>query len=314
MPLCHSGVFRFQKTAGYGVLNYDSEKHDEIRRSLRLFLNQLETQKYIVGGVELTLAAGKAAARPEKLPESMRAAQEAVAERIVEGTGRLYESVMTASGIDSKKLLDKYGKYIDRAIDTLNAEAADEALSELTGETAQAHGIRGYELLDMALSAGRIFVMRLYMKDEPEAIQSFEERCGLCGSADKLVGCLRDFQRQQINAVREQRENEAIRPIRIAKQYIYNHSHEPITLEDVCAATGFSSSYFSTIFKKETGEGFAKYLTRVRIERAKDLLQNTSLPIAEICIQIGYSDIKHFTSTFKKITDLNPGQYRKLFG
>lgn len=77
---------------------------------------------------------------------------------------------------------------------------------------------------------------------------------------------------------------------------------------------GFTPSYFSALFKKETGEGFAKYLTRVRMERAKELLQRTNLPVAEICVQVGYSDVKHFTQNFKKETNLNPGQYRKLYG
>ena len=82
----------------------------------------------------------------------------------------------------------------------------------------------------------------------------------------------------------------------------------------MAAATGFSVSYFSALFKKETGEGFAKYLTRVRMERAKELLQETNLPVAEICSQVGYSDLKHFNQTFKKVTSLSPGQYRKLYG
>ena len=100
----------------------------------------------------------------------------------------------------------------------------------------------------------------------------------------------------------------------MAKQYVQSHYSQNITLEDVCAATGFSVSYFSALFKKETGEGFAKYLTRVRMERAKELLQETNLSVAEICTRVGYGDLKHFNQTFKKVTNLSPGQYRKLYG
>ena len=106
----------------------------------------------------------------------------------------------------------------------------------------------------------------------------------------------------------------ATRPIRVARQYVQQHYHEPITLEQVCEATGFSVSYFSALFKKETGEGFVKYLTRVRISHAKELLQQTNLPVAEICARVGYNDIKHFTQMFKKETNLSPAQYRKLYG
>ena len=50
-----------------------------------------------------------------------------------------------------------------------------------------------------------------------------------------------------------ERQNEASRPIRMAKQYVMQHFQDPITLEEVCEAAGFSASYFSSLFKKETG-------------------------------------------------------------
>ena len=95
---------------------------------------------------------------------------------------------------------------------------------------------------------------------------------------------------------------------------MWEHYSQSITLEDVCAATGFSVSYFSALFKKESGEGFSKYLTGVRMEHAKELLQESSLPVTEVCARVGYSDLKHFTQTFKKYTSLSPAQYRKLYG
>jgi two-component system response regulator YesN len=166
----------------------------------------------------------------------------------------------------------------------------------------------------MCLTAGKMFAMRLSINEDDGFLREYEERCALTSSAKKLFDCLRDFQRERIGHVRDKLESEAIRPIRIAKQYIMAHFSQPITLDDVCAATGFSASYFSTMFKKETGEGFSKYLTRVRIDRAKELLVDTGLSISEICGLVGYSDLKHFTGTFKKMTSLNPGQYRKLYG
>lgn len=108
-----------------------------------------------------------------------------------------------------------------------------------------------------------------------------------------------------------QQQNASPRPIRLAKQYVFEHYQEPITLEKVCEVIGFSVSYFSSIFKKETGENFIRFLTRTRIERAKELLVQTNLPISEICTSVGYSDLKYFTQTFKRETDLTPGQYRK---
>lgn len=313
-PLLITGVFQFYGSAGYGILNFETQKSDTIRRTLRQCLNQLEAQKFSFISVEFSLAIGKAVDTAEKLPNSIREVQSTITERIVEGTGRLLETSPLPSQINLRKLLDKYKRITDHVADTLSTEEADAVAEELRVEVSRIPDVRGYELLGLILAAGKMFAIQLNMREDSGITGEFEARCELCSSADKLFICLRDFQRQQISSVRDQRESEAIRPIRIAKEYVHQHFKEQITLEDVCSAIGFSASYFSTIFKRESGEGFSKYLTRVRIERAKALLQDTNLSVVEICQEVGYSDLKHFTSTFKKMTSLNPGQYRKLYG
>ena len=109
-------------------------------------------------------------------------------------------------------------------------------------------------------------------------------------------------------------EADTVRPIRMAKQYIQNHYSEPITQEEVSGAVGLSAAYFSVLFKKVEGEGFAKYLIGVRMEQAKILLRETNIPVSKICQQVGYNDLKHFTHTFEKTTGVKPTVYRKMYG
>ncbi|WMJ84702.1 response regulator transcription factor [Oscillospiraceae bacterium LTW-04] len=313
-PLYTSGLLQFYRSTGYGVLHFEPHQKSAIRRVLRDCLNQLVAQQFFFGSVDFSLAIGKAVQSSLELPQSMRSAQLAICERLVEGTGRLLESAPSPSPLRMRQILDKYNHGIERAVDALSADEADKVAEELRRSVAQTPNIRGYELLELVLSAGRMFAVRLHLNDQSDPVKKFAEQCELCGSGEQLFDRLRRFQRRQLEQLWEQQENEAIRPIRIAKQYIQQHYNEPISLEDVCSATGFSVSYFSTMFKKETGEGFSKYLARIRIEQAKSLLQDTGLPIAEVCDRVGYNDLKHFTTTFKKVTSLNPGQYRKLYG
>ena len=174
--------------------------------------------------------------------------------------------------------------------------------------------ICGGEILELVLSAGRLFIARTALSNVEEIQQEFVNGCSQCRTAGELFGQLARIQERLLSEARELRSSEAARPIRIAKQYVMQHFDEPITLETVCEDIGFSVNYFSMLFKRETGEGFAKYLTRVRIEEAKTLLRETGIPIAEICEKVGYSDRKHFTHTFHKATGLNPVEYRKLYG
>jgi len=310
-PLCESNLFQSYISAWYGILSYKAEKQPQIRRALRECLNQLEAHRF--GGVEFSLAIGKAVGCAEELPDSVLDAQIAIAERLIEGTGRLLETSKEKPHQDSKKLMEKYTKAIERVADMLSDEDAEHTVSEISDEIHN-NGLRSYELYNLVITAGRKFVLQLNLDEDTVVIREFEERCELCGSAGKLLDCLRSFLKEQINSARSRLESVAIRPIRIAQQYVIQHFNEPITLDDICTATGFSVSYFSKLFKKETGEGFSKYLVRVRIDRAKELLRETNTSVAEVCEMVGYSDIKHFTGTFKKMTNLNPGQYRKLYG
>lgn len=117
-----------------------------------------------------------------------------------------------------------------------------------------------------------------------------------------------------IEKCKREREERPIKPIRVAQDYIDNHFYEKITLNDVSGIAGFNPSYFSVIFKKETGKSFIDYLTDTRIEYAKKLLIETDSDIFDVAENAGYSDIKYFSLLFKKYTGLSPADFRRMFG
>lgn len=97
-----------------------------------------------------------------------------------------------------------------------------------------------------------------------------------------------------------------------AKIFIDNHFTNPnLMLNDVADSVNLSPSHFSTVFSSEIGESFKDYLTRVRIERAKELLRTTNLKCSEIAYQSGYNDPHYFSHVFKKNTGLPPQQFRR---
>lgn len=104
------------------------------------------------------------------------------------------------------------------------------------------------------------------------------------------------------------------KPIRIAKQYIYDNYNKSLTLENVSDHIGFNPTYFSAFFKKETGKNFSEYLTELRMKNAKFYLISTTMDIADVAEEVGYNDLKYFSKLFKKATGINPSEYRKLYG
>ncbi|MEY8337640.1 helix-turn-helix domain-containing protein [Lachnospiraceae bacterium 62-35] len=96
-----------------------------------------------------------------------------------------------------------------------------------------------------------------------------------------------------------------------AKRYIGEefYSNE-FSLNMIAAHIGVSPSYFSSIFKQETGQSFVEYLTKVRIEKACELLKCTTLKTSEIGEKVGYNDPHYFSATFKKVTGMSPKEYK----
>lgn len=313
-PVCPELLMAFQAGWGCCLLHFAVGGQDDVRKHLRSCLNQLLAQRSMFGAVEFSLALGPAVSRIGELPACAQMARRAAANRLSEGTGRLLEGDPKPSGLERDRVLDQYRRQIERGMAGLDDALLDEALEQLGDACRAVPRVQGWEVLELVLGAGRVFLNRPEIGDAGPLLQEFETACDNCSQAEQLFGCLGRLQRGQLEAVRQRLHNDATRPIRMAKQYVQKHYDQPITLEDVCEVVGFSASYFSTLFKKETGEGFARYLTRVRMERAKELLQQTNLPVSEVCTRVGYSDLKHFTQNFKKETNLNPGQYRKLYG
>lgn len=95
-----------------------------------------------------------------------------------------------------------------------------------------------------------------------------------------------------------------------AVRYIEEHLAEPFSLADVARHIPVNPSYLSVLFKEQMNVTFSEYVTRVRMQKAKELLLSTSLPVGEIAERVGYRTAKYFIRQFKEYTGTSPGQYR----
>ena len=86
---------------------------------------------------------------------------------------------------------------------------------------------------------------------------------------------------------------------------------EPLRLEDLSAEAALTSWHFLRAFRLAFGETPHDYLTRVRLERARDLLTTTSRPVTEICLDVGFSSLGSFSTLFRRETGLSPQQFRR---
>ncbi|MEW9699442.1 response regulator [Paenibacillus sp. SI8] len=95
-----------------------------------------------------------------------------------------------------------------------------------------------------------------------------------------------------------------------ACQYVSLHLNRKISLDEVAEQLFLNPSYFSRLFKKETGETFIEYVSRMKVGRAKELLDQTNMSVAKICESLGYDNHSYFIKMFKTVAGVTPLEYR----
>ena len=97
-----------------------------------------------------------------------------------------------------------------------------------------------------------------------------------------------------------------------AKQYILDHySESGLSVDDICSHLGVGATYFSSVFKKDTGMSFVSYLTKVRMDEAQRLLDTTDEKSYIIAGMVGYDEPNYFSYVFKKQFGVSPSKYRQ---
>ena len=113
------------------------------------------------------------------------------------------------------------------------------------------------------------------------------------------------------NQIVVQQDNAEPPIITRAKAYIMEHQTENLRLGQVAQSANSSPFYFCKLFKKATGLNFTDYLSRIRIERARNLLLNPNLRVSEIAFEVGFQSLTHFNRVFKNTVGQSPTRYRE---
>lgn len=290
-----------------GSDNMISELTDECDRFCKY------AQKII--GAVVTVGVGQVCDNILELSQSYSTAREAVSYRVIYGACR---------AINIKEIAPQEKGEADAADDELNAlfkairlgteknvtEAVERYMkSEVSPEKSlQYHHIAVIELAGsfyrFAINndiAGEEFsgdMKNLYshlLDLEPEALQKW------------LTGISLSFRERLINARSRSTQSFVFK----AQEYVReNYGDAELSLDRVCSALNVSNSYFSTIFKKETGKSFIGYLTDYRMDQASRLLLETNEKNYVIANRVGYADPNYFSYVFKRQFGVSPSKYR----
>ncbi|MFS0820140.1 response regulator transcription factor [Bacillus sp. 1P02SD] len=152
------------------------------------------------------------------------------------------------------------------------------------------------------------------------ALKHFERQSVVITIADQVIQYVETFEHlenvlvdicdkflEQIRSTNLTTRNEDILK---AQKYVQTHIGEKISLNEVAAHLHLNSSYFSRMYKKETGEGFVEYVTKTKMTKAIELLEHSTKSIEQIAFELGFENKSYFSKTFKKYYGMTPGEYK----
>lgn len=146
---------------------------------------------------------------------------------------------------------------------------------------------------------------------DTEQLQALLKECERFMQFEQIIGEIID-QLTEFESIQQQEEHGLQKPaIRTILRYIGEHIHKNLSLNQIARVVRMNPSYFSLYFKKEMGENYISFITRVKIQKAKELLQDPNLKIYELAEMLGYKDTKYFCRKFKDIVGLTPTQYKE---
>lgn len=131
-----------------------------------------------------------------------------------------------------------------------------------------------------------------------------------CNSQDKVAEWMNECIDNFMDNMLENRSSVNLRVINKACEYIVANCQHNLSLEEVAQTVHLSPFYFSRLFKKEKGYTFADFVTRVRLHKAKKMLQNPDYTIVRIAAEVGYQDASYFCRVFRRECGMTPNQFR----
>lgn len=319
-------VFEFQRgVEGWAFLlmadneEQMSERVKELSKDLEEIMKNYSTIAYF-GGI------GQPVARLRELEESFREAERALAARFTMELNRIIsvEDIRMAQNVDTlddieitsfgeiEKTRTMLEKFLNNGAEDEIDEFVDVYINELPEENLKSVLMRQYIIMDAYIVMmsfcekiegieGEMQAQSEELKNSMKTIQTLEEIKNYIRMLLKKIIGVRD-------TISGRRYSDIIE---IAKDQIRKtYMSDEISLNTIAAEVGMSPSYFSSIFSKEMGKTFVKYLTEIRMDRAKELLICSSMKTSEIGYEVGYKDPHYFSYIFKKTQNCTPKEFR----
>jgi hypothetical protein len=301
----------------YILLNFSNEYGERIKKELKTLFEELLIKKSMFYNLKVTMSLSEFKDDVNAFENLLKSAKYLIEDRIIQGTDKfISNNERKYCNLTETHVFTEFNKDIMQALESMNELKVRRCIRRLKEQITDIKGITGHDIIQMTKEVCNLyifFIKRQQLFIENNFLEEYNNKVQGCCSMDELFDHLLSYIGNAFEKAVYLKKQEENKPVRLAKEYIKENYQKSISLEDVSTYAGLSAAYLSTVFKKETGVSFLEYLSKHRIDKAKQLLKETSLSVAAVCEEVGYTDLRHFTKTFVKYAELKPNEYRKLY-
>ncbi|MFI3213374.1 MAG: response regulator [Eubacteriales bacterium] len=234
----------------------------------------------------------------------------------VKGIDFYFDYENCKSQLEASLDLSQYLKKIIQGLKNQNAEVYKKELDSLHREMKSLYVERSKAI--SYLHQVVLWAYDILVEVCGEAVADKEERDVVINkvinssSLVKGMSIVETYYDQIFVRISDMKQSSGTKLANLAMAYLQEHFDEnDLSLNTICSYLNVSTSHFSNVFKEATGETFMESLVKLRMEKAKQLLSETSLKNYEIADRVGYSDPHYFNIAFKKATGMTPKAYAK---
>ena len=214
-------------------------------------------------------------------------------------------------------ILLKHVKNCMAAITSGNQQAASETMKALLDFTFSLTGMPSPQLRSQLLKLNIFISAKMFDTTVPpyyifKQILFFEQKISEAGSTEELLRQPYEMARKYSMLAKNYTYDNYSLLIRNVVNYIDQHLAEDLSLAAISASFGKNASYLSNAFKKEAGETLTSYVSKQRIQASLRYFNTTDLSIAEVALEVGYTDYNYFSKIFKKYIGCSPREYKKM--
>lgn len=286
----------------------------EFSESIHRICHEIQKKVKEVIGLETSIGIGSWVRSPYDLIYSYRLAAKAIDYRYLLGGNLLFD--MEEKKTDNSIFLINDLETLTEAIKSGDRRLMEETLGQIETEIKSALVEKSYACIYLQQVIRAIGNTCQSLSEEPEKIIAQRETLLKAVTEQRTfsqaAALVEKYAQEVFDELQELNSSSGQRQGMLAMDYIQKNYMDPgLSLNSICSYLNISTSYFSTIFKEMTGETFIEVLTKVRMEKAKELLENTTMKNYEIAEKVGFSDPHYFGISFKKITGKTPTEYAR---